>query len=264
MLPTSTRTNAAKEHQIMSIYRPKRGNYRKIYENHFGSIPKDEDGRTYDIHHIDGNHNNNDISNLIAVSITEHFKIHESQNDWGICLSMLKRMKVDPKVRTEIARKHALKQLANGTHNFLNPATRHNYPKGELHPIHKRTKNGENPFSKERSSHNWKVTCLYCKKAFGYPVFQSRHGEKCTENPTSTTKHIQKKIGCIFCKEVVWNYIFEQSHGEKCRLNPERFLCDNPEKFNPNNIMISCLKCKKVLGFPLFKKYHGEKCKGAK
>jgi hypothetical protein len=31
-------------------------NYRKIYENHNGIIPKDSDGRTYEIHHIDGNH----------------------------------------------------------------------------------------------------------------------------------------------------------------------------------------------------------------
>ena len=34
--------------------------YRKIYEQHHGPIPIDESGRTYDIHHIDGNHFNND------------------------------------------------------------------------------------------------------------------------------------------------------------------------------------------------------------
>lgn len=38
--------------------------YRKIYENHFGPIPKDKDGRSYEIHHIDGNRKNNEISNL--------------------------------------------------------------------------------------------------------------------------------------------------------------------------------------------------------
>lgn len=44
--------------------------YRKIYVNHFGPIPKDITGRSYEIHHIDGNHLNNDPNNLKAVSIT--------------------------------------------------------------------------------------------------------------------------------------------------------------------------------------------------
>ena len=45
--------------------------YRKIYEKHYGSIPKG-----YHIHHIDFNPLNNDPSNLIAVSPEEHAKIH--------------------------------------------------------------------------------------------------------------------------------------------------------------------------------------------
>ena len=28
--------------------------YRKIYEAHYGPIPKDSDGKTYEIHHLDG------------------------------------------------------------------------------------------------------------------------------------------------------------------------------------------------------------------
>ena len=38
--------------------------YRTIYENHFGPIPKDSDGRSYEIHHIDGNNKNDDLKNL--------------------------------------------------------------------------------------------------------------------------------------------------------------------------------------------------------
>ena len=48
---------------------------RKIYIKHFGNIPKDGDGRSYEIHHIDGNHSNNDPSNLRAVTIKEHYEI---------------------------------------------------------------------------------------------------------------------------------------------------------------------------------------------
>jgi hypothetical protein len=51
-------------------------NYRKIWENHNGKIPVDERGVTYDIHHLDGNRKNNNISNLVCVSIDDHYKIH--------------------------------------------------------------------------------------------------------------------------------------------------------------------------------------------
>ena len=51
-------------------------NYRKLWEQNYGPIPKDETGRTYDIHHIDGNRKNNSLDNLICLSIEDHYKIH--------------------------------------------------------------------------------------------------------------------------------------------------------------------------------------------
>lgn len=58
-------------------------NYRKLYESVFGEIPKDSENRSYEIHHIDGNHNNNSIENLLCVSIEEHFNIHYLQGDFN-------------------------------------------------------------------------------------------------------------------------------------------------------------------------------------
>jgi hypothetical protein len=52
-------------------------NYRKIYERFHGiKIPKG-----MHIHHIDGNKNNNDISNLQMVTPEEHCRIHCEQGD---------------------------------------------------------------------------------------------------------------------------------------------------------------------------------------
>jgi hypothetical protein len=57
-------------------------NYRKIWSAYNGEIPKDTDGRSFEIHHIDGNRNNNSIENLKCVSIKEHYEIHLKQGDY--------------------------------------------------------------------------------------------------------------------------------------------------------------------------------------
>ena len=58
-------------------------NYRQIWKNHYGKIPKDENGISYQIHHIDGNRFNNNIENLMCVSIMEHYEIHLKQGDFA-------------------------------------------------------------------------------------------------------------------------------------------------------------------------------------
>ena len=57
-------------------------NYRKIWEYHNGKIPVDENGRSFEIHHLGGNRENNDLSNLHACSIQEHYDIHLMQKDF--------------------------------------------------------------------------------------------------------------------------------------------------------------------------------------
>jgi hypothetical protein len=78
--------------------------YRKIYENHYGKIPKDDFNRSYEIHHVDGDHSNNDPKNLKAVTIQEHYDIHLSQKDFGACLLIGKRMAFTPSELSNIAR----------------------------------------------------------------------------------------------------------------------------------------------------------------
>jgi hypothetical protein len=107
-------------------------NYRRIYEKVYGKIPKDSDGRSYEIHHIDGNHHNNDISNLKAVTIHEHYQIHLIQEDWDACLAMLRRMSVSPTEIGEMSRKAQKKRVAAGTHNLL----------GKNNPVHKKIADG--------------------------------------------------------------------------------------------------------------------------
>ena len=57
---------------MTTTYDRKRVNYRRIWEENFGPIPKDELGRSYHIHHIDGDHDDNSLDNLQCVSMQEH------------------------------------------------------------------------------------------------------------------------------------------------------------------------------------------------
>jgi hypothetical protein len=88
--------------------------HRKIYEDYY-NIRLSCD---IEIHHIDGNHNNNNISNLKPVTIQEHYNIHYSQGDWAACLLMSHRMKIDPIERSRLASLSATKANAEGKCGF--------------------------------------------------------------------------------------------------------------------------------------------------
>lgn len=93
--------------------------YRKIYENHYGKIPKDETNRSYEIHHIDGDHSNNNYDNLKAVSLKEHYYIHYHQKDYGACFLLAQKMKVSPQVLSELNKLQNCLRISEGTHNLI-------------------------------------------------------------------------------------------------------------------------------------------------
>jgi hypothetical protein len=90
--------------------------YIGVYKQYYGEIPKDELGRSYDIHHIDGDHTNNDPSNLVALPINEHYNVHKKQCEWGAAWAILKRIKVDPEEVRELARQMNIENAKNGKH----------------------------------------------------------------------------------------------------------------------------------------------------
>lgn len=98
-----------------------RVNYRRIWESHFGPIPSDDSGRPYEVHHLDGDRNNNDISNLICVSIEDHYRIHHDQGDWGSAGAVLRRINnpQDHNTLSHLSKKSNQERIEKGTHNFL-------------------------------------------------------------------------------------------------------------------------------------------------
>ena len=93
--------------------------YRKVYESHHGSIPKDDLGRSYEIHHIDGNRSNNNINNLIALSVQEHYDLHLSQGDYGACLRIASKLKKSKEELSFLAKKAVSEQTKNGKNKLI-------------------------------------------------------------------------------------------------------------------------------------------------
>ena len=88
--------------------------HRRIYEDYHNiRLPSN-----IEIHHIDGNHNNNDISNLLAVTWEEHYKIHHEQGDWAACLLISGRHSIPPEERSRLASLAASKANAEGKCGF--------------------------------------------------------------------------------------------------------------------------------------------------
>ena len=94
--------------------------YVRIWEKHHGKkLPSN-----MEIHHIDGNNQNNDVNNLMAVTIEEHLEIHKKQHDYGAVQAILMRMNMtieQKQLLKECASKHQKKLLEQGEHNFQIP-----------------------------------------------------------------------------------------------------------------------------------------------
>lgn len=182
-------------------------NYRKIYEEHHGPIPYDKDGRRLEIHHIDGDHNNNDISNLQAITIQEHYDAHYAQEDWAACLLIAQRMKLSPREISDLARRNTIKknqrELAAGTHNFLGGKIQREWNQravkdGTHHALGPRI----NKMRLDAGTHNllgpksnldrlangthpsqMKRTCEHCEKTISVSMYVRWHGDNCKKKP---------------------------------------------------------------------------------
>ena len=250
--------------------------YRKIYENHYGPIPKEENGRTYEIHHIDGNHSNNDFINLKAVTIKEHYDIHYSQQDFGACVLIGNKMKLSPEEISMLAKinvqkqleagnhpfqdseaqqKRSLDQVTNGTHPFLGGVLQR---KSNLN----RVANGINPIIETNRKMLADGT---------HPLMRRPDGSSLTSN------RLKNGINPII--ETNKKMLSDGSHPWMTRLDGTSLSSDRVSAgthnllgssnnlrrlqlgTHPSQTKISCLCCRKTVVPGMFKRWHGDKCK---
>lgn len=226
--------------------------YRKIYESHYGPIPREDNGRSYDIHHNDGNPKNNDPLNLLAVNLQAHYDIHYSRSDWAACVYIAARLKLSQEEIAAVSRKNVKKQVENGTHAFLGgdiqrKSARERVKNGTHHLLGpdvnlKRVENGTNPFCGGE--------------------LQRRLAK---ERIAAGTFHFQGEAGSILARN---RSLMQVAAGTHPFLGPEfnrSRIESGKHNFcgasHPHNIKMTCEHCGKTMGKPLFNRWHGDKCK---
>ncbi len=223
--------------------------HRKIYEQNFGSIPSDQNGRTYDVHHIDGNHFNNDPTNLVAVSIEEHYNIHFLQGDWAACQAIAIRMTTPPNTISELAKKANLakveagihpwlggevsrrvnkERIAAGTHNFITMTREERSLKAK-----KRIQDGTHPFVGDKNP-------TYKKIKDGTHVF------------------LGGEVGGKASRERVQNGTHNMLGGDIQRKAALKHLAAGT---HPSQHLATCIYCRKTGAFCSMKPFHFNNCK---
>lgn len=168
-------------------------NYRAIWESFNGPIPKDDRGRTFEIHHKDGDRSNNEISNLECLSIDHHYNIHLDQEDYMACYMIMLRMDDLVGVESDLSetsKASADKRVKDGTHNFLkeNRNTRWGFTSEKASIINdKRLKDGTHNFLSEGHQQKVKQTQLNL-------ILQGSHHFQQQDNSCLGRKSFDKRL----------------------------------------------------------------------
>jgi hypothetical protein len=193
----------------MTIYSGE--NYRKVYISHHGPIPVDEHGRTYEIHHIDGNRNHNHISNLKCLSIQQHYDIHYSQGDLAACARIAAKMHLSTEEIGALVRARNIQTVEAGTHPWLGSefasernrrlveAGIHNFIGGKIQSVSGRNRvaKGTHPFQKRAGGTSYMSELALSGKC----PFQKRpDGTSIASDAVNNGTHpTQKKWMCEYC-----------------------------------------------------------------
>jgi transposase-like protein len=255
----------------MSIYNKTRG-YRKIYEQHYGEIPKDENGRTYEIHHIDGDATNNDPANLKAVSIQEHYDIHYDQGDWAACLRISARMKISPEEKTKLAKLNAQKQLAEGTHpwagdnNWVRQAAREgNHPsqdpkwiEAQRHKMLEQVAQGTHNFVTSNPVHKRVASGVHGQISKEQNLRRIAEGTHNFVVNNPTPQRIKDGTHNFLNEHSVYAQLERGTHAWKGKDVQKRLLAEGN---HPTQVKITCPHCGMTGAKPVMTRFHMDKCK---
>lgn len=168
--------------------------YRKIWIEANGPIPKDKQGRRYEIHHLDKNRKNNSLSNLMCLSIEEHFKLHLEQGDKAAAYRIGQRMKLDPEYLKQLNREKSLgkkrpKEVCKKISTGLSGRKRSEAEKSAISKGKKGKTNGHKglKYSEETKKKQSESSKQRCQHTESKQIFNSvQEAAKFFKYPTST------------------------------------------------------------------------------
>lgn len=156
--------------------------YRKIYENHIGPIPRDDRNRSYHVHHIDGNRDNNDPSNLVALSIEDHYQIHYDQGDWAACHKLGPKLNLGHDEMSLLSSLAQKSMVAAGTHHLLGGEIQRRVQRRIVDSgLHHNLDGSGTRKQLENGTHATQImiACIYCRNTVCSSAFGKDHGDKC-------------------------------------------------------------------------------------
>ncbi len=238
--------------------------YRKIYENHVGPIPKDEEGRTYEIHHIDGDKTNNTISNLQCVSIKEHYDIHYQQGDWAACYKIGQRLRLSPEIISELIKRSNADRIENGTHHLLGPKMNLEMMKRGIHP-------SQNIKCRQLARQRELTNIQEGTHKFLDKSWQHQKCRKAVESGSHNFLggEIQRKTSRRRVREGTHNLLSQNNPRIQNRTH-HFFGGEIQRKSNfirlaagthPSQIKMTCPKCNMVTSVSMYKRWHGDNCR---
>lgn len=131
--------------------------HRKIYRQNFGPIPREPSGKSYHIHHIDGDHTNNSPENLRAVTAQEHFDIHYAQGDYQAALRLAENIDLTYNEQSKLATLANHKRIAEGRHNWANNGESQRAIQEQLRA------EGRHNFARMQHPSRIKLSCIECR-----------------------------------------------------------------------------------------------------
>lgn len=78
---------------------------------------------------------NDEIGNLICLTIHEHYEVHFWQGDWSACSFMMKRLQISPEERSQMHSIAQRQRVENGTHNFSSGTLQHQLVEAGTHHL---------------------------------------------------------------------------------------------------------------------------------
>lgn len=206
--------------------------YRKVWEKHYGFIPKDEQGRTYEIHHIDGNRKNNDINNLQCLSIQEHYDLHLLQGDYAAAFRIGQRMLISTEEKSRLMSLSNQKRLSEGIHPFIDSVVREKAAK----TIQQQINEGTYHFLKENRDPKWqeKANKSYAEKHNRSKVVKEGWDHYKTEHPNNTRTLAGSKVGAAKTKGTKWFHKLDGSHLRTNESDPRLQEGWIPGRLSPN------------------------------